>query len=83
MYLRLTFAFVFRQRNKESFRWQKIPTTKIIVDGTEIPIDKPTAPQAQQATFKLPSSIGTLQKFVEVSPGGMVSYVVSTWWLNK
>ena len=54
---------------------RKFPRTRVIVDGTEFPIQKPSAPLAQQATFSTYKNRNTAKVLVGVTPGGMVSYV--------
>ena len=51
------------------------PRTRVIVDGTEVPIKKPRAPLAQQSTFSTYKNRNTAKVLVGCSPGGLVSYV--------
>ena len=53
----------------------KFPSTRVIVDGTEIPIQKPKQPLAQQATFSMYKNRNTVKVLVGATPGGLVSYV--------
>ena len=53
----------------------KFPTTRVIVDGTECPIQKPKQPVAQQATFSTYKNRNTVKVLVGTTPGGLVSYV--------
>jgi len=53
----------------------KYPKTRIIVDGTECPINKPTQPVAQQATFSTYKNRNTLKVVVGSTPGGLISYI--------
>ena len=53
----------------------KFPTTRIILDTTECPIQKPSAPVAQQSTFSSYKNRNTVKVAVGITPGGMVSYV--------
>ena len=53
----------------------KFPTTRVIVDGTECPIQKPKQPIAQQATFSTYKNRNTVKVLVGCTPGGLVSYV--------
>lgn len=53
----------------------KYPSTRLIVDGTECPVQKPKEPLAQQATFSSYKNRNTLKVLVGASPGGLVSYV--------
>lgn len=51
------------------------PSTRVIVDGTEFPIQKPKRPVAQQATFSTYKNTNTLKALVGGSPTGLISYV--------
>lgn len=54
---------------------RKFPTTRVIIDGTEVPLKKPKAPLAQQATYSTYKNRNTVKALIGVTPGGMVSYV--------
>ncbi|XP_014675449.1 PREDICTED: uncharacterized protein LOC106815500 [Priapulus caudatus] len=54
---------------------KKFPTTRVIVDGTEIPMKKPHQPVAQQATYSTYKNRNTAKVLVGVTPGGLVSFV--------
>lgn len=58
----------------EDFR-SKFPTTRVIVDGTEIPIQKPSNPTAQRATFSTYKNRNTVKVIVGSTPGGLISYL--------
>ena len=51
------------------------PKTRIILDGTEIPIVKPSDPLAQRATWSSYKNRNTAKVVVGITPGGLVSYV--------
>jgi len=53
----------------------KIPNTRVIVDGTECPIKQPQLPLAQQATFSTYKNKNTVKVLVGSSPGGLLSYI--------
>lgn len=53
----------------------KYGNTRVTVDGTECPINKPTQPVAQQATFSSYKNRNTVKVIVGCTPGGLVSYV--------
>lgn len=53
----------------------KFPTTRVVIDGTEIPIEKPSLPTAQRATFSSYKNKNTVKCLVGASPGGLVSFV--------
>lgn len=58
----------------EGFK-KEYPSTRLIIDGTEIPIEKPSNPIAQQATWSNYKNRNTLKILVGTSPGGLISYV--------
>jgi hypothetical protein len=49
--------------------------TRIVLDATEIPIEKPTNIQAQRMTFSVYKNRNTLKLLVGVSPRGQVTFV--------
>ena len=53
----------------------KYPSTRVIIDGTEIPIEKPKQPLAQQCTFSTYKNKNTVKVLVGCTPGGLISYV--------
>ncbi len=53
----------------------KFPTTRVIIDGTECPIQKPQLPILQQSSFSSYKNRNTVKVLVGSSPGGLVSYV--------
>lgn len=53
----------------------KYPKTRLIVDGTEFPINKPARPVAQQATFSTYKNRNTLKIIIGITPGGLISFV--------
>ena len=53
----------------------KFPMTRVIVDGTEIPVQQPSNPVSQRATFSSYKNRNTVKVLVGSTPGGLVSYV--------
>lgn len=53
----------------------KFPSTRIILDATEIPILKPSNHLEQKATFSYYKNRNTLKVMVGMSPGGMITYI--------
>lgn len=51
------------------------PTTRCIIDATEIFIQTPSNPQAQQLTFSAYKNHNTLKGLIAVTPSGTVSFV--------
>ena len=54
---------------------RKFPTTRVILDGTEIPIQIPSNPRSQRATFSTYKHRNTVKVLVGCTPGGLVSYI--------
>ena len=54
---------------------KSFPSTRVIVDGTEIPIRKPKNPDAQQKTWSTYKNQNTLKVLVGCTPGGLVNYL--------
>lgn len=68
--------------DKESVRtympfsfYDKYPSTRVILDATEIPVKKPKLPFAQQVTFSSYKNRNTLKFLVGITPSGLISYV--------
>ena len=55
--------------------YKKFPSTRAIIDGTEIPMKKPKQPVLQQATYSTYKNRNTAKVLVAVTPGGLVSFV--------
>ena len=51
------------------------PTTRIILDGVEVPIAKPSNSRVQQITFSSYKNRNTLKTVPGITPGGLVSYI--------
>ena len=51
------------------------PTTRCIIDATEIFIQTPSNPQAQQLTFSSYKNHNTLKALVAVTPSGAICFV--------
>ncbi|KAL9973404.1 hypothetical protein ACROYT_G019860 [Oculina patagonica] len=58
----------------ECFR-KKYSTTTLIIDATEIYIEKPNNPEAQQVTFSSYKNNNTLKALVGIVPKGRISFV--------
>ena len=54
---------------------KKFPTTRSIIDGVEVPIEKPGKPTAQQVTYSTYKNRNTLKAVVGITPGGLVSHI--------
>ena len=53
------------------------PTTKCIVNATEIVIDMPANPSAQQLTFSYYKNLNTLKALIAITPCGAIR---PEWW---
>jgi hypothetical protein len=53
----------------------KFPSMRVIIDGTEMPIQKPKDPLAQRSTFSSYKNRNTVKVVVGVSPGGLITYL--------
>lgn len=51
------------------------PTTRVIIDSTEIPIEKPSNIQAQQETFSTYKNRNTIKVLIGITPKGAVSFI--------
>ena len=51
------------------------PSTRVVVDGMEVPIKKPGKPTAQQVTYSTYKNRNTLKAIIGITPGGLTSYV--------
>ncbi|KAL5006306.1 hypothetical protein ScPMuIL_015112 [Solemya velum] len=54
---------------------RKFSSTRVIVDGTEMPLKKAKQPIVQQATYSTYKNRNTVKALVGVTPGGLVSYI--------
>lgn len=57
---------------------QDFPNTRLIIDGMEVPIQKPSQPAAQQITYSNYKNRNTLKTIVGITPGGLISYIPDT-----
>ncbi len=58
----------------EDFK-KKFPNTRVVVDGSEIPIEKPSDLRDQSATWSNYKNRNTLKVMVGISPRGDISYI--------
>jgi hypothetical protein len=58
----------------EDFK-RKFPATRIILDATEIKIQKPSRPKDQRCTWSSYKNANTLKTMVGISPRGVTTYV--------
>ena len=55
--------------------FSEYPTTRVILDATEIFIEQPSSPAAQQLTFSSYKNHNTLKALVGITPSGAISFV--------
>jgi len=65
---------VIDQTMPADFR-KKFPSTRVIIDGTEIPISKPAHVKDQISTWSAYKNKNTLKCLVGISPRGCITYV--------
>ena len=54
---------------------EKYPTTRVIIDTTEIFIEQPRVPELQQMTFSNYKNHNTFKSLVGISPDGVIIFV--------
>ena len=57
----------------------QFPSTRVTIDGMEIPIKKPGKPSAQQVTYSSYKNRNTLKTIVGITPGGLVCHVSAAY----
>ena len=65
-----------KARMPQQFK-EKYPTTRVILDATEIYIERPHLPELQQMTFSNYKNCNTFKALVGISPDGVVTFVSS------
>ena len=58
----------------KSFR-ELYPSTRVIIDATEIFVQRPALPEIQQITISSYKNHNTYKALVGISPGGVVNFV--------
>ena len=53
------------------------PTTRVIIDATEVYIEKPSLPDLQQMTFSNYKNNNTFKGLIGISPSGAITFVSS------
>ena len=51
------------------------PTTRVVIDATEVFIEQPSSPVAQQQTFSSYKNHNTLKVLIGITPSGVVSFI--------
>ena len=59
--------------------FKKYPQTRVIIDATELFIEKPTSPSAQKATWSEYKHHNILKLLVGISPSGAFTFVSELW----
>ena len=83
MYCEFKQLFPWPSRNAIKKRipsqFKKYPNTRVIIDCTEIYIQRPSSLQSQVVTFSNYKHHNTFKVLVGISPGGVVTFVSSMW----
>ena len=58
---------------------EQFPMTRVIIDGTEIPIQKPSNISDQSATWSSYKNRNTLKCLVGISPRGAVTFISNAY----
>ncbi|KAK6171721.1 hypothetical protein SNE40_018159 [Patella caerulea] len=67
------------QKNMPSNFKSAFPTTRVVLDATEIPVSKPQNVVAQSMTFSTYKNKTTLKTIIGCSPRGLVSYLSDSY----
>ena len=51
------------------------PTTRVIIDATEIYVEAPALPELQQMTFSSYKNNNTYKGLIGISPGGVITFI--------
>ena len=54
---------------------EKYPTTRVVIDATEIFVDQPALPELQQITFSNYKNHNTYKGLIGISPSGTVTFI--------
>ena len=60
-------------------QFRKYPNTRVIIDSTELYIQRPTSLQGQSETFSHYKHHNTFKALVGISPGGVITFVLELW----
>ena len=66
-------------QKQSSFDFIRYPNTRIIIDCTEIFIQRPTSLSSQCLTFSSYKHHNTFKVLVGISPGGVITFVSYLW----
>ena len=67
------------QMNMPAEFQEKYPSTRVIIDATEIFIEQPKLPELQQMTFSNYRNDNTFKGLVDISPDGSVTFISSLY----
>ena len=83
LYLELPLLFPFPSqtliRKQMPKQFKAYPTTRIIIDGTEIFIEVPSSMKSQSQTWSQYKHHNTWKALVGISPNGLVTFVSKLW----
>ena len=57
----------------------KYPSTRVIIDATEVYVEQPAIPELQQLTFSTYKNHNTYKGLIRISPSGAVTFVLSLY----
>lgn len=69
---------VVRAGLPKAFR-ELYPTTRVVLDATEIRVEKPSLPDIQQMTFSTYKNHNTYKALVGISPSGVIIFVLELY----
>ena len=69
---------VIRSNMPAAFK-EKYPTTRVVIDATEVYIDQPKPPEIQQMTFSNYKNNNTYKGLIGISPDGIVIFISSLY----
>ena len=67
-----------QQHMPESFK-KKYPTTRVIIDATEVKVVQPSDPTEQQMTFSSYKNTNTFKSLIGITPSGAICFVSSLY----
>ncbi|KAL9975925.1 hypothetical protein ACROYT_G013144 [Oculina patagonica] len=66
-------------KNNLPAEFKKFPNTRVVIDCTEVFIEKPTLPSAQKTTWSEYKEHNTIKTLVGITPTGTFSFVSNFW----
>ena len=83
LFIKLKEVFPWPSRDmvmaRTPLQFRKYPNTRVIIDCTELYIQRPTSLQGQSETFSHYKHHNTFKALVGISPGGVITFVSELW----